>query len=148
MFCFCLFLQSSGYMFGAHTKRRQLTIGDRVLALCDPGNEPTFWTRNESSQQLNNVSSVLFVLKTTSVTNLRQYILREVEHTWIHKINIYIFFKLFRPFHHFIFWYLILVSFLINCLSLITFPSLWEPFEGWKLWVTACWSKFSAIPQS
>lgn len=29
-------LQSSGYMFGAHTKRRPLTIGDRVLALCDP----------------------------------------------------------------------------------------------------------------
>ena len=29
-------------MFGAHTKRRPLTIGDRVLALCDPGNEPTF----------------------------------------------------------------------------------------------------------
>ena len=58
-------------MFGAHTKRRPLTIGDRVLALCDPGNEPTFSTRNESSQQLNNVSSLLFVLKTTSVTNLR-----------------------------------------------------------------------------
>lgn len=29
-------LQSSGYMFGAHTKRRPLAIGDRVLALLDP----------------------------------------------------------------------------------------------------------------
>jgi len=29
-------LQSSGYIFGAHTKRRPLTIGDRVLALSDP----------------------------------------------------------------------------------------------------------------
>lgn len=30
-------LQSSGYIFGAHTKRRPLNIGDRVLALSDPG---------------------------------------------------------------------------------------------------------------
>ncbi|XP_020628148.1 uncharacterized protein LOC110065355 [Orbicella faveolata] len=31
-----LFPQSSGYIFGAHTKRRPLTLGDRVLALSDP----------------------------------------------------------------------------------------------------------------
>lgn len=29
-------LQSSGYIFGAHTKRRPLNVGDRVLALSDP----------------------------------------------------------------------------------------------------------------
>lgn len=37
-----LFPQSSGYIFGAHTKRRPLTLGDRVLALSDPGTWCTF----------------------------------------------------------------------------------------------------------
>lgn len=39
IFIFIFFLQSSGYIFGAHTKRRPLTMGDRVLALSDPGRE-------------------------------------------------------------------------------------------------------------
>ena len=30
-------LQSSSLIFGAHTKRHQLAIGDRVLALSDKG---------------------------------------------------------------------------------------------------------------
>lgn len=35
---YCIFIiQSSGYIFGAHTKRHPLSIGDRVLALADPG---------------------------------------------------------------------------------------------------------------
>ena len=42
-FIFCSFMtdfifpQSYGYIFGAHTKRHPLVIGDRVLALVDPG---------------------------------------------------------------------------------------------------------------